>query len=271
MKQNQAGIAHVAILVGIVLSIIGATGYYVYSKNKTNNSADNRQSVVDEPVSTQAQSEHSAHMTRADDSKLIIHNFGIDTLSNVDVTNDAVREYSSNGFKGFYAFGDVLGGGGNRRNPNFEFASVKPGTKAVAAIDGVIGFVREQTATGDYEVFLQPKENSMWTIGYDHIKNPTVKQGDIVKIGDVLGEPAPQQNGALRFEVQINKDENGQTTHICPTTLLANEISAALTAELETMLQNWETTTKLELYDIAAQQPVGCLEQTLTPAQAEGR
>ncbi len=80
-----------------------------------------------------------------------------------------------------------------------------------------------------------------------------------------------QNNGLLRFEIQINKDENGATTHYCPTTLLATGVKEKWLADLTAMQNKWESTTGLELYDLAAQDPVGCTAKTLTPQQAEGR
>ncbi len=269
MKHNSSGFAHLILVVIAVIVIVGGVGAYVVTKQDSNDSGQSN-NISNTPENTPTQSAHAGHNMGVEPA-IELQNIGIDTIDNVDITQNAVREFTSNSFKGFYAFGDTLGGGGSRQNPNFEFSSLKSGTRAIAAIDGVIAFIQEQTDSNDYEVFLQPKENSMWTIGYDHLTNITVKKGDTVQAGDVLGEPATQQNGALRFEIQINKDENGQTTHICPTTLLSDSVAATIESHLKTMMQSWETTTGLDLYDIDAQKPAGCLVQTLTPAQAEGR
>lgn len=137
-------------------------------------------------------------------------------------------------------------------------------------VDGIVRFIKQQPDSKDYEVFIQPKEGSVWTIGYDHLTDVSVKKGQTVKAGDALGKPAVQNNGLLRFEIQINKDENGQTTHYCPTTLLAASVKDKWLTELTTMQNSWETKTGLELYDLTAQDPVGCLAKTLTPQQAEG-
>ncbi len=255
-KLNQAGFHAVeVVIVFLVVGVIGFVGWQVF---KTKGEPSNQ---------TQAgQQNESKDETEAD---VELQNFGLESLDDVDVTSQALRDFQSQGLKGFYVFGDKLSGG--RTNPNFEFASLKAGTKVVAAIDGVVGFVKQQSETGDYEVFLQPKENSVWTIGYDHLINVKVKQGDAVKAGDKIGEPAMQNNGFTRFEIQINKDENGSTTHYCPSTLVAASVKDKLLADLAAMQQNWESTSGLELYDTAAQSPVGCIMKTLTPAQAEGR
>ena len=257
LKNNQSGMAHVGVvvLVVVVLAVIGFVGFNVMNKEE----ADDNQSQ---------QTSQTTPQTSEAEPDIALQNFGLASLDSVLVSEDAVREYSSKQLKGFYVFGDKLSGG--RSNPNFEFASLKSGTEVVAAIDGVIAFVKEQPDSGDMEVFLQPKEGSMWTIGYDHLTDLAVKQGDQVKAGDVLGKPAKQGNGVLRFEIQINKDKDGETLHVCPSTLLAKDVSTALLKDLANMQKAWETTTGLDLYDLGEQDPVGCLEQSMTPSQAEG-
>lgn len=252
-KLDQKGFGAVELV--IILLVVGVLGFVGWKVVGTNDKkAESNQGVSRQEANAEANIE--------------LQNFGLMSLDSVDVSSQALRDFQSQGLKGFYVFGDKLSGG--RTNPNFEFASLKEGTKVVAAIDGIVGFVKQQSETGDYEVFLQPKENSAWTIGYDHLTNVSVKQGDTVKAGDVLGEPAMQNNGLTRFEIQMNKDENGSTTHHCPSTLLAASVKDKLLANLVTMQQNWESTSGFELYNIAAQNPAGCIMKTLTPAQAEG-
>ncbi|MBP7807269.1 M23 family metallopeptidase [Candidatus Saccharibacteria bacterium] len=257
IKNNQSGLAHVGVilLAVAVLAIIGFVGFNVMNKEE----ADNNQGQQTSQTTTQ---------TSADEADIALQNFGLASLESVLVSEDAVREYSSKQLKGFYVFGDELSGG--RINPNFEFASLKSDTQVVAAIDGVIAFIKEQPDSGDMEVFLQPKEGSAWTIGYDHLTDLAVKKGDAVKAGDVLGKPAKQGNGALRFEIQINKDKNGDTQHMCPSTLLAKGVSASLLKDLADMQKSWETTTGLDLYNLDAQNPTGCLKKSMTPSEAEG-
>ncbi len=257
MKQihsNQSGIAHlVAIMVIVVLGIVGLVGWQVLSKDN----------------SSKVSSPSSANPSEESESDIALQNVGLESIGDVAINQYAVREYASQGLKGFYVFGDKLSGG--RSNPNFEFSSLEEGTKVVSAIDGIVAHITEQTETKDSEVFIQPKDGSVWTIGYDHIVNLAVKKGDTVKAGDVIGEPAVQNNGLTRFEIQINKDEDGQTTHYCPSTLLATSVKEKLLAELGAMQTEWETETGLELYDLTTQDPVGCIKKTMTPSDAEGR
>lgn len=245
-KHNQYGFGLVAIFaVVLAVGILGFIGFRVFTAQKT-----------DTPSQTQQQ---------AKSDELAIKNLGLASLDSVLVSNDALREYASQGLKGFYAFGDKLGNTG-RTNPNFEFSSLKAGTKVVASIDGTVVFVREQSGSADSEVFLQTFDGSAWMIGYDHLANLSVKKGDTVKAGDVLGEPVVQGNGLPRFELQINKKQSdGSELSYCPSALLDSSVKDKQLAELTTMMQQWESTSGLELYDIAAQKPAGCLAETVKP------
>ncbi len=258
-KHNEYGFGHIIAIVLIVTIVaVGLIGWRVTQKDK--------KSVTQTNISTASATEKSSASTA--ESDISLQNLGVN-LSDVLITKDATREFTSQGLKGFYVFGDKLSG--NRLNPNFEFSSLKSGTKLISAIDGIVGFIKEQPETSDWEVFIQPKANSKWTIGYDHVTNVAVKKDGVVKAGDVIGEPAKQGNGALRFEIQINKDEGDTTTHLCPTTLLASSVKDKLISDLTKTQNDWETTTGLELYNPAAQDPIGCLKKTLTVNEAEGK
>lgn len=201
-----------------------------------------------------------------------LQNLGLASFDSIQLDQNALREFSTFGLKGFYVFGDRLEGG--RRNPTFEYSSLKEGAQVVAAMDGVVTFIREQPQTNDFSVFLQPAMGSAWTIGYDHLVKLTVRAGDVVKAGTVLGQPARQNNGLLRFEIQINQDvgpsSNAVTTHFCPSLLLADTARDQWLSALTSMMTAWESFSGLELYDASRQSPTGCLWPMLSVPQAAG-
>lgn len=262
--DNQNGFSLVLIVVAVaVCAAIGFVGFRVAS-NHGDNSVDQSRSNTQ-----QAEARKADNSSEAD---LVLQNLGLKSLDSIAIDMYAAKDYKISGHKGFYIFGDPLPGEGNKRsNPNFEYASIKSGTEIIASIDGIVAFIKEQPDTKDYEVFLQPKENSAWVVGYDHLVNLNVKKGDPIKAGARLGEAAKQNNGLLRFEIQINKELNGTTTHYCPTALLSKSASEKYTPELKDMMQKWETVTGIELYDIDKQSPIGCTKTTMSLAEAEGR
>ena len=249
-KHNQFGFGLVSVVVAIfVIGALGFIGFKVFASQKTKTPNQTQQTVKD----------------TAKNDELVLKNLGLSSLDSVLVSNDALRDYTSQGLKGLYVFGDKLGNTG-RTNPNFEFASLKAGTKVVAAIDGTVVFIKEQAGSSDYEVFLQTFEGSAWMLAYDHLTKLSVKNGDTVKAGDVLGEPVLQGNGLPRFELQINKKQaDGSELSYCPSALLDSSVKDALHGDLTAVLQQWESVSGLELYDIAAQKPVGCMAETVKP------
>lgn len=265
VARSHQGFSHLIVPVLVVLVVVAIGGFLLTRpKDKKDGPQDGKTTISD-----QTKPKTASPTPAAVEADVALQNFGIASFESIEVSKNALREYTSKGLKGFYVFGDVLSGG--RKNPNFEFAAMKKGTPVIAAIDGYIVDVKEQADSKDYEVFLQPKEGSQWVLGYDHLVNVKVQRGSTVKVGDTLGEPAVENNGQYRFEFQVNKGINNDVTHVCPSTLLAASVKDKWTADLLAMQKKWETVSGYDLYNETTQNPVGCLYKTLTPAEAEGR
>lgn len=261
-KNYQSGFGLLPVI--LVIFVVAAVGFatFMVFKNKTT------ANINDEARTERRSTENSQNNP---EGELVIHNFGLDTLSSINITTDVTRDFKLSGHKGFYGFGEVLPGTPVRHNPNFEFASLKEDAVIVSAIDGVVVHINAQAESTDSEVFIQPFENSKWMIGYDHVINLNVKKGDKVKAGDRIGTPARQNNGLLRFEFQINKRNASEEVHICPSTLLESSIKDSYVQQLISMQNDWEKITGLELYNATVQNPAGCTMKEMTPAYAEGR
>lgn len=153
-----------------------------------------------------------------------------------------------------------------RINPNFEFGGLDRPIDLVAAIDGIVAHIEQQQESNDYEVFLSPKENSDWVVGYDHVTNLTVKKGEAVKVGQKLGVAGKQNSGDYRYELQINNN-NTDTMH-CPTALLDSSVKATYAAALTQLVTDWQTWYGKSTYPTLTE---GCTAPSITAAVSEGR
>ncbi len=149
-------------------------------------------------------------------------------------------------------------------NPNFEFAGLDKPITLISAIDGIVAFIQQQPETKDYEVFLQTKENSVWVIGYDHVTDVQVTKGQTIKVGDVIGKAAVQNNGVYRYELQINKEVNGVTTYHCPTELLASDVKTTTVAAIEQLVKDWNTFMGQNVYGSYS---TACTKPMMTTAE----
>jgi hypothetical protein len=247
MFKAQNGFSPIFIIVIIcIIGVLGA-GVYVVSKKP--------------PQEPETQNNTSQELVPVADVAPKLMNLGLSSMDQIEITSNALRDYETRGLKGFYFFGDMLEG--NRINPTLEFASVRDGAKVIASIDGEVTFIKEQGS--DRAVFLQTDSEADWIIGYDHLVNVVVKQGDRVKAGDVLGEPAVQGNGLKRFEIQINNRGESPEYSYCPTAMLHSEVKARVIDELKTMMLAWNSLAGKNIYDIASQEPLGCSAPKVLP------
>lgn len=158
-----------------------------------------------------------------------------------------------------------------RINPNIEFGGLKEPIELISAIDGVVGFIQEQPDSNDYEVFLMTQENSQWVIGYDHVTDLQVVQGQAVSVGDVLGKAALENNGYYRYELQINHEEGDDTTMYCPTDLLDASVQTDIQASLDTFVGDWNESYRAVFgTDAYPTQTGGCIQPLVTNAESQG-
>lgn len=158
-----------------------------------------------------------------------------------------------------------------RINPNLEFGGLTEPIDIISATDGVVGFIRQQSDSADYEVFIMPSTDSAWTIGYDHLTDIQVEQNQIVTAGTVLGKAAVTNQGDYRYELQINQDANGTTTMYCPTDLLDPSVKTDWQVALDAFISNWNTDYEAIYGELAyPEQTGGCVQPTVTLAESEG-
>ncbi len=170
----------------------------------------------------------------------------------------------------FYMFGQKLPKNSatdpQRINPNFEFKGIAKQIDIIAALDGIVVDIKQQSGSNDYELFLIPSEDSPWVIGYDHLVNLAVKKGDTVKAGQKLGLIAPENSGGYRYELQINN--NDEDAMYCPLELLDQDVQSTIGGQITQLATDWVSWYGKDVYGTHVG---GCVKSTLTAAESEGR
>ena len=110
------------------------------------------------------------------EDEFYIYNLGI------DITNENLVV--------FYPFGDGFQHAGSKVLPTFEynFDGSYPEIEVYAPCGGVIGLIEWQEETKDYEMQILPRNNRTYKVLLDHVNDLTVKEGDKVTAGQVLGK-----------------------------------------------------------------------------------
>ncbi len=152
--------------------------------------------------------------------------------------------------------------GGAKLLPTFEYR-VSPEANVYSPINGYIVSRKYQDSTADYEIGIGTVKNyPSITVGIDHIKDLTVKKGDYVKAGDILGAPGTWSSTHGRVELDIY----GSKGHYCPFTFFGKKLRSEYEQKIEQHMQDWEA-FKLDtsIYDEEGMTyAAGCSYKTLT-------
>ncbi|MDO8649721.1 MAG: M23 family metallopeptidase [Candidatus Berkelbacteria bacterium] len=156
--------------------------------------------------------------------------------------------------------------GQDKSNPQPTFIAPL-GTKVMSLVDGVV-FNVPKLYSNDYSVQVYDGEDATWVYETEHIINVTVKKGDKVKAGQVVGEvsdySAHGYDGQGLFEIGLLK--GGQTPqHFCPFSYLDESIKDTTLKQLSALMKSWEEYRgDMTLYPDESTYPIlGCL--TLDP------
>jgi hypothetical protein len=171
----------------------------------------------------------------------VISNLGVTFGPWDPVTNTAgdfvflVRER-----KLFLEFGAVVSaeGGGTKELPTFEYR-LRRDALVRAIADGRVIRAVFQEETGDYEFLMESTQDPSFQVGYDHVLNPTVSLGDIVRAGDVLGNPGTWSAQLGRFEIMINNTETGLS--YCPFSFFDPAFKGQYQQGVSVFIADWET------------------------------
>lgn len=222
------------------------------------------------PVESPPVSNHQVHHEDDDISppEFRLENLGVNTIDSIYVDKEYIRNFNAGGRKGLYVFGETIER--NRKNPALEFTPVIKDTPIIASIDGEVSYILNQDQSSDYEVFLKPSNSSPWQVSYDHLTDVTLKVGDKLKAGDIVGKPALQNNGFYRYEIQVYKNDENGGKHICPTSVLSEAVKDMWLKGLRDLQLQWNQGAQRIMYDTESQEPIGCVTLELTNEEAEG-
>ncbi|MCW1929684.1 MAG: M23 family metallopeptidase [Candidatus Kerfeldbacteria bacterium] len=217
---------------------------------------------------------NTTNRSATQDQQPVLYNLGgVDVSTDVEF-NAHNLDVDSGRTVAVFLFGQPLPkspGQPQRINPNLEFGGLKTPVTLIAAMDGVVAFIKEQSESNDYEVFLQTHENSEWMVGYDHVTDLRVVKGQRVSVGDVLGKAARENTGYYRYELQINYEGGNDSVMYCPTDLLDPSVRAAEQAKLDALVKSWEQSYSAAFSGPAyPEQSGGCTQPTITNAESQG-
>lgn len=235
--KNQSGFGIVELLLIIsVIGIVGFVGYKVISDKKDSVKTDG-----------------SSNITRKDS--------GVDTptIKNLGINLDYYDPQT--GMAGdikFIKFNTKAGGldaifseygrpapanngqGAGRLNPQPTFIAPL-GTKVRSLVDGKV-FKVEKLYSGDYSVMVMP-EGSDLIFETEHIREVTVKEGDKVKAGDILGVvsdyDARNLNGMGLVEIGVLLGGN-PPQHLCTFDYLDDSIKSETLKKITALESSWE-------------------------------
>jgi hypothetical protein len=149
------------------------------------------------------------------------------------------------------------------------------GTPVISMLDGTV-CDRPRLYSGDYSIRVAPPGvacnggSASVLIEHEHLLSPTVNVGDKVTAGQQIGvvsdyNPHWKAKGFGLIETGvffIKKSDPTRPWHACLANYLVPAKSAALQATLSSIETAWNTERNdPSLYNLAAQNPVGCLTQ----------
>lgn len=103
-------------------------------------------------------------------------------------------------------------------SPAIEYFTIF-NTDVRASAEGIVVSIRPNSGSrADFEIHIKPFAQSRYLVVYDHIKTPTIAQGDRINAGTILGKIGDWDHDTGRIELQINvTQEDRSELSFCPT------------------------------------------------------
>lgn len=269
IKQDQRGITHIFLLIALVL-VVGGVSYFAYDRI-ANKSKQN-------PNSAPQTSNKSSQSDSSGSDTPTIKNLPIE-LGKYDPTTGMAGDLKFAKWKMepggldaiFLEYGrkivNSISPGEGRLNPQPTFIAPL-GTKVRSIVDGTVYDV-PKLYSNDYSIMVQGKDQSI-IFETEHIINPQVKKGDIVKAGQVIAEVSDYDshnlNGLGLVEMGVLLPGN-PPQHACTFDYLDPAVKDDISKKLTQLMDDWESFVgDKNIFDQANQPIVGCA----TNAKVEG-
>lgn len=159
----------------------------------------------------------------------------------------------------FVEFGGDMAG-----SPNVHPMFVLPlGTEIHAVSDGTVSWVKT-LGNDDYDICVNRHESDPWCITYEHVMNPRVAEGNVVKVGDVIGEAGRinEFTESGKFDLKIWKGGD-EIMNYCPYELLDRSVKAEKQAQISRFISDWEEYAGKDVYNEESWVSPGCALETL--------
>lgn len=164
----------------------------------------------------------------------------------------------------------VVNDNGKKRLPEITFL-LPIGTPVVSPVNGIVSSIGIIDWSKDNVVTMKENNSTEWMTSFEHLINVKVKEGDIVKVGDVIGEAAPWGEWTLGF-TELVVWKGGPTDKdiikVCPFSLLAPELKEDYENKVLALINDWENYKGKKVYDTNLWVQSLCLFEELTEYEA---
>lgn len=258
IQRNHNGFAHILVIV-IILVVVGVVaGYSFFRIKQSKDSTYTAENSLAKAEASEVKIKSMPFEIAAYDSST---KRAGDILFPEKDLPEGVQKVIFSEF-GYANPGNSANNYQSRKSPQ-PTVYLAPGTKIKALIDGTVVKV-EELYSKDFTVHMQG-EGSDLIFEHEHVIDPTVKVGDVVKAGTVIATAsdvdASKLLGLALFEMGILKGGN-PPTHICMFDYLDDSIKQSTFDKINTLKKDWETFKgDATLYDEANTAIPGCIDR----------
>ncbi|MBI2019862.1 hypothetical protein HYS94_00365 [Candidatus Daviesbacteria bacterium] len=255
---RQAGFSVIFIVVGIGVLILTGVAAFLFKPNSKNQ--ENPQLVTTQ--NEVGKVENLTTTQNSDEPPLKLKSIGVE-FSDFKFTKEKLQFNRLFMGYGFVIPGNETTSGKDKSNPQPTFI-LPMGTPVRSLVDGVVANI-PTVWSGDYSIQVTSSGKlERWVYETEHVINPKVKVGDMVKAGQIIAEvsdfdkSAPSGYGVVEIGILHGRGE-GPPEHVCPFAYLDDSIKEETFTSLRNLFKDWEEYIgDKSLYDESLPTP-GCI------------